>query len=163
MREKAIILNRHKDKTRISEDNHLSESKDVECLSYYATSIGLIYVVIGLLSGFYIGYIHMTTESVPSAMLSGHSHFLCMSTLILIVGLAMRNWAREIEDKRVGLSGGQLRSAQASVILLALGSIITFFSYLADMAELVLLGDIFYFIGFLIVAVGWILGSRRVK
>lgn len=141
----------------------MSESKNVECLSYYATSVGLIYVVIGLLYGFYLGYMHMTADSVPNTMLSAHSHFLCMSTLILIVGLAMRNWAREIEDKRVALSGGQLRSAQASVILLAIGAVITFISYPAQMPELVLFGDALYFIGFLMVALGWILGGRRVK
>lgn len=141
----------------------MGEAKSVECLSYYATSIGLLYVVIGLLSGFYLGYVKVTEESIPSTMISGHSHFLCLSILILIVGLAMRNWAREIEDKKFTLTGGQFRSAQASVVLMASGAIITFVSYFAVMWQLVLFGDILYFIGFLVVALGWILGGRRVK
>jgi len=116
-----------------------------------------------LLSGFGLVYILMTTGSIPSMMTSAHSHFLCMSTLILIVGLAMKNWAREIEAKRVALSSGQLRSAQASVALLALGAIITFISSLARMPQPSLIGYILYFIGFLMVAVGWILGGRKVK
>ncbi|MFQ5759051.1 MAG: hypothetical protein ACE5IF_05185, partial [Candidatus Bathyarchaeia archaeon] len=141
----------------------LSESKNVECLSYYTTSIGLIYVVIGLLSGFYLVYLLMTTGSIPSMLVSAHSHFLCMSILILIVGLAMTNWARLIAEKKVTLSGGQLRSAQASVGLLALGDIIAFIAYSAQMPQPGLIGDILYFIGFLMVAVGWILGGMRVK
>ena len=140
-----------------------SEVRRVECLSYYATSVGLIYVVIGLLSGFYLGYVKVTLESIPSAMVSGHSHFLCLSILILVVGFAMRNWAREIEDKRFSLTEGQFRSAQVSVVLLALGAIITFIAHFAEMWQLVMLGDLLYFIGFLVVALGWILGGRRVK
>jgi len=86
-----------------------------------------------------------------------------MSILILIVGLAMANWARGISEKRFTLSGGQLRSAQASVVLLALGAIIAFISNSAQMREPGLIGHILYFVGFLMVAVGWILGGRKVK
>jgi len=139
----------------------LSEAKDVERLSFYTTSIALIYIVIGLLSGFGLVYILMTTHSIPSMVVSAHSHFLCMSILILIVGLAMKSWAREIEEKKITLSGGKLRSAQASVVLLALGDVIAFISYLAQIPQPGLIGDILYFIGFLMVAVGWILGRRR--
>jgi len=139
----------------------LSEAKDVERLSFYTTSIALIYIVIGLLSGFGLVYILMTTHSIPSMVVSAHSHFLCMSILILIVGLAMKSWAREVEEKKITLSGGKLRSAQASVVLLALGDVIAFISYLAQIPQPGLIGDILYFIGFLMVAVGWILGRRR--
>ena len=139
----------------------MSEAKDVERLSFYTTSIALIYIVIGLLSGFGLVYILMTTHSIPSMVVSAHSHFLCMSILILIVGLAMKSWAREIEEKKITLSGGKLRSAQASVVLLALGDVIAFISYLAQIPQPGLIGDILYFIGFLMVAVGWILGRRR--
>ena len=139
----------------------MSEAKDVERLSFYTTSIALIYIVIGLLSGFGLVYILMTTHSIPSMVVSAHSHFLCMSILILIVGLAMKSWAREVEEKKITLSGGKLRSAQASVVLLALGDVIAFISYLAQIPQPGLIGDILYFIGFLMVAVGWILGRRR--
>jgi len=141
----------------------LSEAKDVDCLSFYTTTIGLIYVVIGLISGFGLVYNLMTTGRIPSMITSAHSHFLCMSTLILIVGLAMKNWAREIEAKRIALTGGQLKSAKASVALLAVGNIIAFVSYLAQMPQPGLIGDILYFIGFLMVALGWILGGRKAK
>jgi len=86
-----------------------------------------------------------------------------MSTLILIVGLAMKNWAREIQEKRMALTSGQLKTAKASVVLLALGNIIAFVSYLAQMPPPGLIGDILYFIGFLMVALGWILGGRKAK
>lgn len=141
----------------------LSEAKSVECLSYYTTSIGLIYVVIGLLSGFYLVYLNMINASIPSLLTAAHGHFLCMSILILIVGLAMTNWARGISEKRFTLSGGQLRSAQASVVLLALGDIMALIFYSAQMPEPGLIGDILYFIGFLMVALGWILGARKAK
>jgi len=127
------------------------------------TSIGLIYVVIGLLDGFYLAYLDMTTGEIPSMLVSANSHFLCMSIIILIAALAMVNWAKAISEGKFTLTSGQLRSAQASVVLLALGAIIALIFYSAQMPELGLIGDILYFVGFLMVALGWILGGRKVK
>ena len=87
----------------------MGEAKNMACLSYYSTSIGLIYVVIGLLSGFGLVYIIVTGNKPESMMVSAHSHFICMSTLILIVGFAMKNWSREIEEKKVALSMASLK------------------------------------------------------
>ena len=140
----------------------MTEAKSIEKLSYYTTSIGLIYVVIGILGGFYLVYTLISGGSPPSMMISAHSHFLCMSTLILIVGIAMRNWATEIENGRFILSGALLRAAQISVALLALGNIITFIFYSLQSPEPGLIGDIIYFLGFLIVALGWIIGGRKI-
>lgn len=141
----------------------MSEAKSVDCLSYYAIIIGLIYVAIGLLNGFNLVYILMTSESLPRGMASAHSHFLCMSILILVVGLGMRNWARDIEDKRITSSRRDVRYAQTSVFLLALGAILPSFSSFVQLPPLTLIGYILYFIGFLMVSVGWILGGRRTK
>ena len=139
------------------------EAKNVERLSYYTTGIALIYLVIGLLSGFWLVYIKATEDSIPDLVVSAHSHFLCMSIIILIVGLAMKNWAREIKEGKFDLSRGRLRSAQASITLLALGNIITFAFLSVEMPKPALVGDILFFIGFLMVAIGWILGGRKIE
>jgi len=139
------------------------EAKNVERLSYYTLSIALVYIVIGLLSGFGLAYIKATKDSIPDLIVSAHSHFLCMSILILLVGLAMKNWAREIELGKLFVTTNQLKSAQASVVLLAVGAIITFVLLCGEMREPALIGDILFFIGFFMVAIGWILGGRKSK
>jgi len=141
----------------------LTTAKRVMWFSYYTTGIGLVYVVIGLVSGFCLGYVQSTQENIASMLISAHAHFLCMSILILFVGLAMKNWAREIEEKRVTASSVQLKSAITSVILLLVGAIVTFISYLIPVWQLILIGNLLYFIGFFMVAVGWILGAGKIK
>ena len=141
----------------------MSEAKKVEKLSYYAISIGLIYIVIGLLDGFWMVSLLMAEKSIPGLITSSHGHFLCMSTIILIIGVAMASWARLIRDGRAILTGGQLRSAQASIALLAIGNIVTFVSYSAQMIVPGLIGDIIYFVGFVMVTIGWILGLRKIE
>ena len=140
----------------------MSEAKSVESLSYYTTSVGLVYVVIGLLSEFGMVYVQVTGGSI-SGTISAHNHFLCMSILILIVGLAMKNWAREIREGRFTISGGQLKSAEASAFMLALGAIIAFIFHLAQISLLMGVGDVIFFVGFLMVAIGWIMGGRKMK
>lgn len=136
---------------------HLDEAKKIDRLSGYTTNIGLIYIVIELLSGFSLVYSLMRTGSAPSMMISAHSHFLCMSIIILIVGLSMKHWARDLEDEKYILIGAQLISAKISVVLLALENIRAFISYSAQMPQPGLIGDILYFAVFLIVAIGWIM------
>ena len=142
------------------------EAKRVERLSNYTTSIGLIYVVIGLLCGFYLVYLRVNEIDAPAMLSPAHGHFLCLSTLIVIIGVAMSGWARYIAEKRFSLTDGLMMSAQASVALLALGAIITFLSAFLETPEagmITLLGYVLYFIGFLVVAVGWIMGGSRLK
>lgn len=139
----------------------MSDVESVERLSFFATSIGLIFVVIGLLNGFGLVYMLMTKGSIPGMMVSAHSHFLCMSTIILVAGLAMRNWAREIDRTKTALKRSHLGSAKSSVALLVIGNMVAFIFYSANTPKPGLIGDILYFIGFLIVAVGWIIGGRR--
>ncbi len=158
-----IFLNKTSKEKYVRRSVHLTVAKRVLRLSYYTTGIGLVYVVIGLVSGFYLGYVQSTQENIASMFISAHAHFLCMSILILFVGLAMKNWAREIEEKRVAASSIQLRSAEASVTLLLLGAIVTFISHLIPVSHLILIGNLLYFIGFFMVAVGWILGAGKIK
>jgi len=78
----------------------------------------------------------------------------------------MSSWARYVAEKRFSLTGGLMMSAQASVALLALGAIINFLSAFLEMSEaglIGLIGYVLYIIGFLIVAVGWIMGGSRLK
>lgn len=110
----------------------VSKAKSVKCLSYYATAIGLTYIAIGLLSGLYMVYLQMAVNEIPSTVASAHDHFLYMSILIVILGMAMSGWASLIAEKRFNLTGSLLRSAQTSVALLALGAIITFLLLGAD-------------------------------
>jgi len=138
----------------------LGETKGIEKLSYYATSIGLIYLIIGLLSGFCLVYILVRKGAIPGTLISAHSHFLCMSMLILIVGLGMKNWAREIAEKKISFSGGRLTAARISLALLALGAIMAFVFFSVKAQLLGLIGDIIYFIGFLMVSIGWITGGK---
>jgi hypothetical protein len=139
------------------------EAKKIEAISYYTISISLVYILIGLLSGFFLVYMIMSGSSIPGLMTSAHSHFLCMSTITLIIGVAMNSWASQIREERFSLTGGFYRAAQVSIILLALGNIMAFVFYLAQMTLPGLIGDILYFIGFLMAAMGWIMGGRKVK
>ena len=139
------------------------EAKSVERLSHYMTSIGLIYVVIGLLGGLYLAYPQVDVLAMLEPALDS---FLCLSIIILIVGVAMSGWARYVAEKRFSLTGGLMMSAQASVALLALGAIISFLSAFLEIPEaglIGLVGYVLYIIGFLVVAVGWIMGGSRLK
>jgi hypothetical protein len=49
--------------------------------------------------------------------------------LKLIISLAMRSWQRDLEEKRVILTPTQLKSAKASIVLLALRAILAFIFY----------------------------------
>ena len=134
--------------------------KNVERLAYYTTSIGLLYVVLGMLSGLYLGYMIAAGNLIPDYMSSAHSHILCLGILILVVGLAMKSWARETREKKIVLTSGRLKSAQVSVFLLALGTIVAFISDLTQMSLSALTGYILFFIGFLMVTIGWISGGK---
>lgn len=137
------------------------DEKSVKKLADYAVSVGLIYIVIGLLSGFYLVYLTMQGGEIPSLVGSAHSHFLCMSILIIIVGLLMHKWSEEIKEKKVTLTTGKLRSAQTSVFLIALGAILTFVFLSAQMAKAAVIGYILYFIGLLTIAFGYVIGSKE--
>ncbi len=62
----------------------MSEIRDVEKLSYYTTSIGLIYTVIGLLSGFGLVYILMSGGQYTENDRFSIQLLFCMNILILI-------------------------------------------------------------------------------
>ena len=136
------------------------DEKSVERLAYYTTSIGLLYILLGLLSGFYMIYMILTGVTIPSSVSSAHSHLICLSILILIVGLAMKNWARDVKEKRFNLTESRLKSAQASVFLLALGTILVFICEWIQMSQPALVGYVLFLIGFLMVAIGWISGGK---
>ena len=142
------------------------EAKSVERLSHYATSIGLIYVLIGLLSSLYLAYLQVYEMDVPAMLEPANESLLCLSIIILIVGVAMSGWARYVAEKRFSLTGGLMMSAQASVALLALGAITNFLSAFLEIPEAGLIGLVgyaLYIIGFLVVTVGWIIGGSRLK
>ncbi len=125
----------------------------VKSASYYAISIGLIYILIGLISGFGMIFIAVAGDGyLPDSIVSAHSHFICMSILILIVGLIMKSWAYEIEEKW----RKRLGSMKASVILLSLGAITVFIFLFIQVPEPALIGYILFLIGFFMLAINWL-------
>ncbi len=137
--------------------------KDVEKLSHFASSIGLVYIVIGLLSSFGMVYLEMSGEEIPKMVGSAHSHFFCMSTLILILGLGMHNWASKVKEGDIALDGGSLKSAQVAVAFLALGALISFVFLSMQLPQIAMVGYILYTLGFLIVSFGWISSGGKCK
>jgi len=135
----------------------LSEVQKIGRLAYIATSIGLVYILVGLFFGFYLAF----AGEAPRLLISSHSHLLCMSTIIVVVGVMMKHWERELELKKFTLKPFQLRSAQVSVILLALGAIVAFISFASYIMLGGIIGYVLYFIGILMVTIGYILGSRK--
>lgn len=85
------------------------DAKNVEKLAHIASSIALIYIIIALIGGFGMVYLKETEDTLKDYVVSAHSHFLCMSILILIIGIAMSNWARDLEVGKYTLTGGQLQ------------------------------------------------------
>ena len=142
------------------------EAKSVERLSHYATSIGLIYLLIGLLSNLYLTYLQVNQLVVPAVLKPANDSLLFLSIIILIVGVGMTGWARYVAEKRFSLSGSLMKSAQVSVALMALGAIINFLLVVLEMSEaglIGLVGQVLFIIGFLVVVLGWIIGGSRLK
>ena len=136
------------------------EAKDVRKMGHFWVTIGLIYLVIDLIVGIWIFYRDINGEVIEVHIVSAFNRFLYMSIIITIIGALGTLWSVGIGSGIHKITNGQFRSAQASGVLLSLGAILTFILESVEVEEGALFGYILFFIGLLMVAIGFTMFGR---
>ena len=131
------------------------EAKEIRRLGHGLVNIGLIYLVIALIVGIWIFYQDINDEIVEVYIASAFTRFLYMSIIITIIGAMINLWSIGTDRGIYRVTNGQLRSAQISGVLLTLGAILTLVLGSMEVEKGALFGYVLFFIGVLMVALGY--------
>lgn len=136
------------------------EAKDVRKMGHSMISIGLIFLMISMIVGIWIFYKDINDEIVEAHIVSAFNRFLYMNIIMIIIGVLGTLWSIGVEKGIHEITNGQLRSAQTSGVLLSIGTISTFVFGSAEVEEGALFGYVLFFIGLVMVAMGFIVFGK---